>query len=58
MARILNAADFGVTFPQGGGVANNDFGSRLAAQLLGVAAQGQQQKQMFDLQQQAQQKKG
>ena len=35
MARILSGADFGVQFPQNGGVANNRFGLSMAAQLLG-----------------------
>lgn len=57
MARILSGADFGVRFPQGGGVANNDFGTQLAAQLLGQAVKGQQQKDIIALEQQAAQEK-
>lgn len=43
MANILSGADFGVRFPQNGGVANNDFTNRLGSTLLGYAVQQQQQ---------------
>jgi hypothetical protein len=43
MARILSGADFGVRFPTGGGVANNNFSTRLSASLLNQAMQNDRQ---------------
>jgi hypothetical protein len=43
---ILSGQDFGVRFPTGGGVANNNFGNDLSAALLGQAMQNQRQDQV------------
>jgi hypothetical protein len=43
---ILSGRDFGVRFPTGGGVANNNFGNDLSAALLGQAMQNQRQDQV------------
>jgi hypothetical protein len=54
MARILSGADFGLGFPQGGGVANNDFQTQLSTQLIGQALQNQRQDELFAQKQQLQ----
>jgi hypothetical protein len=46
MARILSGRDFGVGFPTGGGVANNNFSTRLSASLLNQAMQNDRQDQL------------